>query len=115
MRIRMLLTSAAVLTIVGASAASAAPRETMIAMPAATAAMHAPMLFALAIQDPQPPTQPQPQTSKGDVKVDINTTTTRSWYADPFWIGLGVVALVVVVLLIALAGRGGGSSTTVVR
>lgn len=51
------------------------------------------------------------------LKVEVTTApTTTVWYADPLWIGVGVVAALFVIVLIVLAARGGGkSSTTVVR
>lgn len=52
------------------------------------------------------------------VKVEVSTApSTTVWYADPLWIGIGVVAVLFVIVLIVLASRGGGgkSSTTVVR
>lgn len=53
------------------------------------------------------------------VKVEISTApSTTVWYADPLWIGIGVVAVLFVIVLIVLASRGGGSgksTTTVVR
>lgn len=49
--------------------------------------------------------------------VDVNITTeseTTTWYANPVWIAIGVLALLVVVVLVAMAMRGSGG-TTVVR
>jgi hypothetical protein len=108
----MIIASTAVLSVAGAKALPAAPPVPVSSAPT-IAAVHAPVAAMLLVQDPAT-AQPQPQTAKGDVKVDINTTTTRSWYADPFWVAIGVIALVVIVLLVAFAGRGGGT-TTVVR
>ena len=111
MRFAMIIASTAVLSVAGAKALPAAPLAPVSSAPT-IAAVHAPVAALLLVQDPTT-TQPQPQTSKGDVKVDITTTTTH-WYADPFWVAIGVIALVVIVLLVALAGRSGGT-TTVVR
>lgn len=52
------------------------------------------------------------------VKVEVSTAPgTTVWYADPLWIGIGVVAVLFVIVLIVLASRGSGgkSTTTVVR
>ena len=111
----MIIASAAVLSVAGAKTLPAATQAPLSQAPVAM--VHAPIAALAALQDPanpQPAQPAQPQTSKGDVKVDINTTTTHSWYADPFWVAIGVIALVVIVLLVAFAGRGGGT-TTVVR
>jgi hypothetical protein len=110
----MIIASAAVLSVAGAKTLPAATQAPVSHAPVAM--VQAPIAAIAALQDAggAQPTPAQPQTSKGDVKVDINSTTTHSWYADPFWIAIGVIALVVIVLLVAFAGRG-GSSTTVVR
>ena len=47
-----------------------------------------------------------------DVDIDVGQEG-GAWYANPFWIGLGVVVLIVVVALIVMGTRGGG--TTVVK
>ncbi len=51
------------------------------------------------------------------VRVDVHTPETNTvWYADPFWIGVGVVAvLIIIVLAIAASRRGGETTTTVIR
>jgi hypothetical protein len=105
MRFVTMMTSAAVLLFASANVAPAAPHGS------AAWAVPAPVVATLAtVQDAQP--QP-PAKGEVDVNVDLDTNGT-TWYADPFWIAVGVIALVVVVLLVALAGRGGGG-TTVVR
>lgn len=50
------------------------------------------------------------------VRVDVQTTeSTTSWYADPFWLGVGGVAVLVVLVLAVMASRSGKTTTTVVR
>jgi hypothetical protein len=96
-----MIVATAVLLSVGAGAASAAPT------------MDVPYLMTVsAVQDPAPP----PQTSGGDVKVDVDLDDDGAtvWYTDPLWIVLGAAAVIVVVALVAAAARGGGG-TTVVR
>lgn len=56
--------------------------------------------------------QDSPSAPKG-VNVDINVHHGGRWYANPVYIGLGVLAFVVLVLLIVMAARGGG--TTVIK
>jgi hypothetical protein len=106
MRFVTMMTSAAVLLFAGANSAPAAPHGASGPAWAVTAPVVA--TFA-TVQDAQP--QP-PAKGEVDVNVDLDSGGTV-WYADPFWIAVGVIALVVIVLLVALAGRGGG--TTVVR
>ena len=106
MRFVTMMTSAAVLLFASANVAPAAPSGS------SAWAVQAPVVATLAtVQDAQP--QP-PAKGEVDVNVDLDNDGTV-WYTDPFWIAVGVIALVVIVLLVALAGRGGGSSTTVVR
>jgi len=51
---------------------------------------------------------------QGQVDIDITERTAGGgWWADPVWIGVGIVALVLLVVIVALATRGGG--TTVIR
>jgi hypothetical protein len=109
---RILMTSAAALLIAGATALPAAPSASASTLPA-IAAVQAPVsAYLTVVQEPQ--AQPQSQGGEVKLKVDINDNSGTVWYADPFWIAIGVIALVVVVLLVALATRGGGT-TTVVR
>ena len=105
MRFVTMMTSAAVLLFASANVAPAAPQSGSAWM------VQAPVVATLAtVQD----AQPQPP-AKGEVDVDVDLDSGGTvWYADPFWIAVGVIALVVIVLLVALAGRGGGT-TTVVR
>ena len=107
MRFVTMMTSAAVLLFAGANTAPAATHGAT----GSAWAVQAPVVATLAtVQD----AQPQPP-AKGEVDVNVDLDNDGAvWYADPFWIAVGVIALVVIVLLVALAGRGGGT-TTVVR
>jgi len=48
-----------------------------------------------------------------DLTVDVTTRETTTWYANPLWIGLGVLAAIVVIALIVMASRSGGGTTIV--
>jgi hypothetical protein len=61
--------------------------------------------YTMAAEQQQPP-------PSGEIDVDITTTTDAEWWADPVWIGIGVVALLLIVVLIVMASRGG---TTVIK
>ena len=111
MRVALLIPSAA-LVFASASALPAAPRGPAGSMPALRAPVS--MTLTVAQSTTQPPPPPQPQAQGGDVKLNVDIKTDRVWYADPFWITLGVVALLVIVLIAVMASRGGGT-TTVVR
>ena len=101
MRIPMIVATAMLLT-VGAGRASAAP------------SLDTPFLVNASALQQTPPAQPQ--TSGGDVKVDVDLNHDRTvWYTDPLWIVLGAAAVIVVVALVAAAARGGGGGTTVIR
>src|SRR5262245_30009393 len=74
---------------------------------------------AAMAQEQPPPSQPsQPAPNDQHTTTDINVTeTTRhetTWYTNPVWIVIGVLAVGVVIALIVSASRGGGSGTTVV-
>ena len=59
----------------------------------------------------------QAQPTVPDKTIDINVNTNRGggrWYANPVWIGIGVLAVVVILLLVIMAARGGGG-TTIIR
>jgi hypothetical protein len=50
----------------------------------------------------------QQQPSSGQVDVDIRADRDADWWASPFWIGVGVVALIIVLIaVITMASRGG--------
>jgi hypothetical protein len=55
----------------------------------------------------------QQQPPSGQVDVNIRTDGGSDWWLSPFWIGVGVVALIVLVAVIVMASRGGG--TTIVK
>lgn len=75
---------------------------------AAQAVMQAPVVFALsAVQDPPPVPKPD---------VDVSVTTERTtWYADPVWITVGILAAALVIGLIVAASRSSNGSTTVIK
>jgi len=52
-------------------------------------------------------------SGKLDVDIDVNRGGGGVWYANPVWIGVGIVALILVIAIIAMAARGGG--TTVIK
>jgi len=47
-----------------------------------------------------------------DVNIDINDGG-GNWWANPIWIGIGVVAVLLILVLVVMAARGGG--TTVIK
>lgn len=47
-----------------------------------------------------------------DVDIDI-TQRGGEWWANPVWIGVGIVALILLVVIVALATRGGGGTTVI--
>ena len=47
-----------------------------------------------------------------DVNIDINEGG-GDWWANPIWIGIGVVAVLLILVLVVMAARGGG--TTVIK
>jgi hypothetical protein len=50
----------------------------------------------------------------GQYEVDIDVDGAGgAWWANPFWIGAGIVGLILLIVIIALATRGGG--TTVIK
>jgi hypothetical protein len=53
----------------------------------------------------------QPPSGQGD--VDIRADRDADWWASPFWIGVGVVALIIVLIAVTImAFRGGGKTAT---
>jgi hypothetical protein len=50
------------------------------------------------------------------VRVDVHTPESNTiWYADPFWIAVGGVALLIIIVLAIMAARRGKTTTTIVR
>lgn len=50
------------------------------------------------------------------VRVDIHTPESNTiWYADPFWIAVGGVALLIIIVLAIMASRRGKTTTTILR
>jgi formate-dependent nitrite reductase membrane component NrfD len=47
------------------------------------------------------------------VKVDVSIPASHTvWYADPFWIGVGAVAVLIILVLAVMASRSGDKKTT---
>jgi hypothetical protein len=109
----MLVTTAAVLALASAGTATAAPMTATRVAPTVQA-VSVPFLMTASVMQAtqQPPAQPG-----GQVKVDVDLNNDRTvWYADPFWVVIGVAAVIVIVALVAMAARGSGSGgTTVIR
>jgi hypothetical protein len=80
---------------------------------AAASAAFAPALAAdsgYVLVEQQPGGAPAP-----DIDVDITERTVGGgqWWANPVWIGVGIVALILLIVIVALATRGGGGTTIV--
>jgi hypothetical protein len=52
------------------------------------------------------------QPGQYSIDIDVNDAD-ATWWTNPLWIGIGVVALVLLVVIIALAVKGSG--TTVIK
>jgi hypothetical protein len=53
--------------------------------------------------------------AQAPVKVDVSIPASNTvWYADPFWIGVGAVAVLIILVLAVMASRGEKKSTTTV-
>jgi hypothetical protein len=67
--------------------------------------------YALALQQ-QPGGGGAPS---GQIDIDITERTVGGgdWWANPVWIGVGIVALILLIVIVALATRGGGGTTVV--
>jgi hypothetical protein len=97
----MLASVAALVMAIGVEA-----RATPVDAGPAPLAIQAPVAPALLLlQDPPPAPKP-------DVDVQVSTERTV-WYADPVWIGVGLIAAAIVIALIVAASR--RDTTTVVR
>lgn len=111
MKFRLIVTTAAALALAGAGSAHASP----VSAPRVSSAVQGvqvPFMLVNVLQQ-----TPTPQPSGGDVKIDVDLDDDGTvWYTDPFWIVIGVAAVIVIVALVAMASRGGsGGGTTVVR
>lgn len=64
--------------------------------------------YAFAMQQPG-------GVPSGEIDIDITERTVGAgdWWANPVWIGVGIVALILLIVIVALATRGGG--TTIVK
>ena len=50
-----------------------------------------------------------------DAKIEVKTSDSHgTWYTQPVWIAIGVIALILIIVLISMAGRG-RSNTTVIK
>lgn len=59
--------------------------------------------------------QPGGGSPAPSIDVDITERTVGGdWWANPIWIGVGIVALILLIVIVALATRGGGG-TTIIR
>jgi formate-dependent nitrite reductase membrane component NrfD len=59
-----------------------------------------------------------PLAAQEPVKVDVSIPASHTvWYADPFWLGIGAVAVLIILVLAVMASRKGDSksTTTVIR
>jgi hypothetical protein len=98
----MLITTAAAILMSGATVA---PAATTAASSSKLVVTSVPMAISAAVQN-----VPEPE-----IKVDVDLADDRTvWYADPFWIVIGVAVIGLIVVLVALSSRGGGG-TTVIR
>jgi hypothetical protein len=48
-----------------------------------------------------------------NIDIDVTETGGGQWWANPVWIGVGIVALILLIVIVALATRGGGGTTIV--
>ena len=68
-------------------------------------------------QPAQPATQPAPAPAPSqpapEVKIDVQTTSSPSWYANPTWVAIGVIGAVLLIVVLVMATRSG--SNTVIR
>ena len=49
------------------------------------------------------------QPGQSSIDIDVNSAD-ATWWTNPLWIGIGVVALVLLAVIIALAIKGGGAT-----
>lgn len=56
---------------------------------------------------------PMALAAQEPVKVDVSVPASHTvWYADPFWIGVGAVAVLIILILAVMASRNGDKKTT---
>lgn len=48
-----------------------------------------------------------------DIDIDVTEIGGGQWWANPVWIGVGIVALILLIVIVALATRGGGGTTVI--
>lgn len=54
----------------------------------------------------------QPGGGQYDINIDVDTDG-EAWWANPAWMGVGIVALILLIVIVALATRGGGGTTVI--
>ena len=53
--------------------------------------------------------------AQSQVKVDLKTSESHTiWYADPFWLAIGGLAVFIIIVLAIMASRNGRKTTTTV-
>jgi hypothetical protein len=59
--------------------------------------------------------QPGGGAPSGQIDIDITERSVGGgdWWANPVWIGVGIVALILLIVIVALATRGGGGTTVI--
>ena len=56
---------------------------------------------------------PMALAAQEPVKVDVSVPASHTvWYADPFWLAVGGVAVVVILILAVMASKNGEKKTT---
>lgn len=51
--------------------------------------------------------------AQAPVKVDVSIPASNTvWYADPFWLAVGGVAVVIILILAVMASKNGDKKTT---
>lgn len=68
--------------------------------------------YAFALDQGQPGGGGAP-SAQIDIDVTERSVGGGDWWANPVWIGVGIVALILLIVIVALATRGGG--TTVIK
>jgi formate-dependent nitrite reductase membrane component NrfD len=54
--------------------------------------------------------------AQSQVKVDLTTSASHTiWYADPFWLTVGGIAVLIIIVLAIMASREKKTTTTVIR
>jgi hypothetical protein len=82
---------------------------------AAAGPVLAPLAAASSSYDLALQQQPGGGAPSGQIDIDITERSVGGgdWWANPVWIGVGIVALILLIVIVALATRGGGGTTVV--